>query len=303
MPGRHLELAELARLQHGVVSIRQLIGPLDYSRRSVSRAAAAGRLHRLQPGVYAVGHTCLSTYGEAMAAVLACGPDAVLSHYSAAWLWGIAKVPAAPFHVTGPVSRRPRLPIRIHRSRCLTARDRVLREGIPLTALPRTVLDMAALVEFGWLQRMLESSEEKDLFDLGAFEELIDRTRGHHGWGRMRRAIAFHNPVVPWTRSGFERRFFEAVLGAGLPRPSMNYFESGFELDAYWPDVRFAVELDAYATHGSRAAFERDRLRQEDLKLHGIEMTRVTDVRFAREPDAVLNRIRRLLIHRGVAVK
>lgn len=302
-PGREQRLAELAGRQHGVVSIRQLIGPIGYSRRSVSRAAASGRLHRLHSGVYAVGHTCLSNRGEAMAAVLACGPGALLSHYSAAWMWGIAKVPAAPFHVTGPVARRRRLPIRIHRSRCLTDRDRAHREGVPVTALPRTVLDMAALVEFGWLQRMLERSEEMDLFDLGAFEELIDRTRGHHGWGRMRRAIAFHNPVVPWTRSEFERHFCAAVLKAGLPRPSMNYFESGFELDAYWPEARFAVELDAYATHGSRTAFERDRLRQEDLKLHGIEMTRVTDVRFAREPGSVLDRIRRLLSQRGVVVK
>ncbi|HET6997472.1 MAG TPA: hypothetical protein VFI03_02695 [Solirubrobacterales bacterium] len=147
---------------------------------------------------------------------------------------------------------------------------------------------------------MLERSEELKLFDLGAVEALLDRTRGHHGWGPLRRAIALYQPV-PFTRSGFERLFFEAVLRAGLPRPATNFVEAGFELDVYWPEYRFAVELDVYATHGTHGAFERDRLRQEDLKLAGVEMTRVTDVRFHREPDAVLARIGRLLDERGLA--
>lgn len=141
---------------------------------------------------------------------------------------------------------------------------------------------------------MLERSEELKLFDLGAVEDLLDRTRGHHGWGRLRRAIALYQPP-PFTRSGFERRFFEAVLRAGLPRPATNFVEVGFELDVYWPQYRFAVELDVYATHGTHGAFERDRLRQEDLKVAGIEMTRVTDVRFHREPGAVLARVAQLL--------
>ena len=108
------------------------------------------------------------------------------------------------------------------------------------------------------------------------------------------RAIALYQPP-PFTRSGFERRFFDAVLRAGLPRPATNFVEAGFELDVYWPQYRFAVELDVYATHGTIGAFERDRLRQEDLKVAGIEMTRVTDVRFHRESRAVLARVTRLL--------
>src|SRR4051794_34073891 len=103
----HHRLADLAKRQHGVASIRQLTGPLGYSRRSVSRAAAAGRLHRVHRGVYAVGHSHLTEQGRCLAAVLACGPGAVLSHDSAAWLWGISKRSPAPFAVTTPVSRRP----------------------------------------------------------------------------------------------------------------------------------------------------------------------------------------------------
>ncbi len=141
---------------------------------------------------------------------------------------------------------------------------------------------------------MLERSEELQLFDLGPVESLLDRTHGHHGWGRLRRAIALYQPV-PFTRSQFELAFFEAVVRAGLPRPATNFVEAGFELDVYWPECRFAVELDTYGTHGTHGAFERDRLRHEDLKLAGIEMIRVTDVRFQREPRAVLARVRRLL--------
>ena len=105
--------------------------------------------------------------------------------------------------------------------------------------------------------------------------------------------------AVPFTRSGFETLFFEAVLKTGLPRPATNFAEAGFELDIYWPEYRFAVELDTYGTHGTVAAFEGDRLRQEDLMLAGIEMTRVTDVRFHREPEAVLERVAMLLARRS----
>jgi hypothetical protein len=176
----------------------------------------------------------------------------------------------------------------------LAIEDCISRENIPVTSLPRTLLDQAAVVRFERLQRMLEISEERRLFDLGPVESLLDRTRGHAGWGPLRRAIALYQPP-PFTRSHFERRFFEAVLEAGLPRPATNCVAAGFELDVYWPEYRFAVELDVYATHGTHGAFERDRLRQEDLKLAGIEMTRVTDVRFSREPRAVLARVSRLL--------
>jgi hypothetical protein len=172
-----------------------------------------------------------------------------------------------------------------------------MEQGIPVTAVPRTLLDLAAVVRFEALRRIVDRSEELELFDLGPVESLLDRTRGHPGWGRLRRAIALYEPV-PFTRSGFERLFFDAVLRAGLPRPATNFVEAGFELDVYWPERRFAIELDVYATHGTHRAFEGDRLRQEDLKLAGIELTRVTDVRFHREPDVVLGRVAKLLAQR-----
>ncbi|HEU5253969.1 MAG TPA: hypothetical protein VFU16_11660 [Solirubrobacterales bacterium] len=166
-----------------------------------------------------------------------------------------------------------------------------------MTALPRTLLDLAATVRFDWLEKMVERSEELGLFELRAVEELLGRTVGHHGHKRLRSAIALYKPTS-FTRSGLEKRFLELVIEAGLPQPRTNYVEHGFELDCYWPEYRFAVELDVFETHGTRAAFERDRERQEDLLLVGIAMTRVTGPRLEREPEEVLRRVARLLEQR-----
>jgi hypothetical protein len=296
--GEVKSLPDLAKRQHGVVSIRQLTGPLGYSRSAVDRAVAAGYLHRLHRGVFAVGHTRISPYGECLAAVLASGPNALLSHLSAAWLWDISGSSPAPFAVTTPVRRKPRPPIRLHEARLITADDRALREGIPVTALPRTLLDLAATIRFDWLEKMVERTEERGLFDLRAVEDLLARTVGHHGHKRLRQAISIYQPSS-FTRSGLEKRWLELVIQAGLPQPHTNYVEHGFELDCYWPEYRFVVELDVFETHGTHAAFERDRKRQEDLLLVGIQMIRVTGPRLEREPQEVIRRVARLLSERG----
>jgi Transcriptional regulator, AbiEi antitoxin len=290
-------LAELARRQHGVVSLRQMVDRLGYSRSAVTRAAAAGRLHRVYRGVYAVGHTDLSSYGECLAAVLACGQRALLSHHSAAWLWGIARWSPVPISVTVLSPRAPRPPIRLHHARALAADDRDEIDRIPVMSVPRTALDLAATLRANWLLRLLERAEELRLFDLRHFEDLLARSRGHPGAGRLHRALEVYRPA-PFTRSDTERLLRELMIDAGLPRPITGFVEAGYELDFYWPDLRFAVELDLYETHGSRQAFERDRERQEDLKLEGVEMVRITGQRLNREPTQVIERIGRLLEQR-----
>jgi hypothetical protein len=187
--------------------------------------------------------------------------------------------------------------VRIHRARRLESVDLQRVEGLPTTSVPRTLLDMAAAVAFERLEKLVERSEELELFDLRAVEELLARTMGHHGQGRLRRAISLYKPSS-FTRSGLEKRWLELVLAAGLPQPHMNYVEHGFELDCYWPEYRFAVELDVFETHGTRAAFERDHVRQEELKLLGVEMIRVTRPRLQREPEAVLRNLATLLERR-----
>ena len=223
---------------------------------------------------------------------------AVASHGSAAYLWGLYRYAPATIDVTAPIRRRAKRRFRVHFSSILAAEDRGERQGIPVTSVPRTLLDLAIRARPDQVERLLERAEELELLDLAAVEDILGRAGGHPGRGRLGRALAVYRPDPAFTRSRFERLFRRRVRGAGLPDPSMNFNAHGYELDAYWPDLRFAVELDLFETHGTRAAFERDRLRQEELKLVGIEMIRVTRPRLLREPDAVIANLAALLERR-----
>jgi very-short-patch-repair endonuclease len=293
-------MAALARRQHGVVSGRQL-RRLGYSESAISRAAELGRLHRLHRDVYAVGHTNLTDQGRHLSAVLACGPGALLSHRSAAWLWGIlsSRTPVPwPIEVTGPQPRLPRGSIWLHRSRSLLDEDRRTREGIPLTSVPRTVLDMAPRLGPERLGSIIESSERLELFDLAEFDSLLARSNGHHGWGRLRRALAGYRDDEAFTRSPPERRFLKLIRRSRLPQPSFNVYVAGHEVDVYWSRERFAIELDSFEFHRTRAAFERDRRRQEDLKVAGIDLLRITSRRLDDDPAQLIERLEVLLAER-----
>jgi hypothetical protein len=289
-------LAALAGRQHGVVSIRQL-RRLGYSQASAELAAASGHLHRIHRGVYAVGHANLTQLGLCLGGVLASGPGALLSHYSAGWLLGLTAMRPIPVHVTAPVPRKRRAGLRIHHSRTLVDADRLLEQRIPVASVPRTALDLAAGVRFRTLRRIVRRAEELRVFDLAAFHSVLARNSGHRGAPALRRALAPYEPPR-FTRSEFEREFVVGIEAAGLPRPSANFVIAGHELDVYWPELRFGVELDVYATHGAHDPFEEDRLRDEDLKLAGVEVTRVTARRFEREPARVVERIGLLLDQR-----
>lgn len=285
----HHALAGLAEWQHGVVATRQLVD-LGYSRNAIAYAKRAGRLRHLHRGVYAVGHQPVTWHSRCLAAVLSCGGNAIASHRSAAWLWGLLRYRPDSFDVTVPTRRgHARSGLRLHYAP-LAEDDRAVRDDIPVTAVPRTLLDLAAALPPERLDRALERSEEMGIFDLGPMDALLARAGNHPGRGRIRRALALYRPP-PFTRSGLERRFLELVRRAGLPQPSTGYNVAGYELDVYWEAERFAVELDVYETHGSRRSFEDDRLRDETLKLQGIEMIRITGRRLDREPDQVLERL------------
>jgi very-short-patch-repair endonuclease len=295
----------LATHQHGVVSARQLRG-FGYSKKLVMRECERGRFHVLHRGVYAVGHRRLTWYSHCWAGILGAEANevdevvwpAVASHASAAYLWGIYRYAPGTIDVTAPIRRRAKRSFRVHFSSILAPEDRGEREGIPVTSVPRTLMDLAIRARPEQLDRLLERAEEKDLLDLVAIEALLDRAGGHRGRGRLLRALALYRPDPAFTRSRFEKRFRRVVRAAGLADPSMNFNAHGYELDAYWPDLRFAVELDLFETHGSRAAFERDRLRQEELKLLGIEMIRVTKPRLDSEPNQVIGNLKTLLERR-----
>jgi hypothetical protein len=293
--GSHHELAGLARKQHGVISAWQL-GALGYSKDDIGHGVATGRLHQIHHAVYAVGHAGISRHGQSLAAVLSCGDGALLSHRSAAWLWGLTKRFTLPIEVTAASPRRTREAIRVHSAEAIVPEDRAELEGIPVTAIPRTLLDFAA-VDPHYLGFALDNGHRLGLIDLPAVDALIARSRGFRGVARLRTAMEIHRGPA-FTRSGLERRFLELVRRSGLPTPSSNSFVEGYELDAYWPAERFAVELDTYDYHGSPRAFEQDRIRQENLKLAGIEIVRVTGNRLDREPRRVMHRLEQLLAQR-----
>ncbi len=281
------------------MSTRQLKA-LGYSRNSASKANGVGRLKRLHRGVYAVGHTRLTWHGNCMAAVLACRPS-VASHWSAAWLWGFIRSAPSSIHLTVPTKRHQKAGFHLHF--CLLAEADTSRvDGVPVTSWPRTLLDLAPLVPAERLGKFLKRAEELKFLDFRQLDELLGRSRGHLGHTALRRAAADYRPRVRVLRSDVERDFLEVVRAAGLPLPATNVFVGRYELDAYWEAERFAVEIDVFATHGSRDSFERDRRREDDLLLEGIEVIRVTDVRLEREPAAVAVRVAAHLRRRRAAL-
>jgi very-short-patch-repair endonuclease len=172
-----------------------------------------------------------------------------------------------------------------------------LERNIPATSVARTALDLASGVRFRTLRRVIRRSEELGVFDLRDFRSILARNQGHRGAAPLSRALAIYEPPR-LTRSEFEREFAARAEQMGLPPFATNFNEDGYELDVYWPDLRFAVELDVYATHGGHQSFEEDRRRDEDLKLGGIELTRVTARRFECEPRQAMERVQRLLEQR-----
>src|SRR6478609_1717879 len=236
----HRQLAELAERQHGVVSTAQL-SRLGYSKAAISRHTSAGRLHPIHKSAYAVGHAAVSRQGKCLAAVFACGDDALLSHRSAAWLWGLTARWQPIVEVTAASPRHQRSATRVHSAEAITAEDRDSVEGIAVTAVPRTLLDFAAVDPY-FLKVALDRCETRGLLDLMAVDALIARSRGFRGVARLREALLVHRTPA-FTRSGLERHFLDLVRRAGLPRPATNLFVEGCELDAYWEAERFAVEI------------------------------------------------------------
>jgi very-short-patch-repair endonuclease len=279
-----------------VVATSQL-DAIGYTKSSVAKAAKAGRLHRIHRGVYVVGHRELSWEGRCMAAVLASYPS-VASHLSAGWLWCLLRWKPETLHITRRSPRPRKRPFIVHTAD-LTRADLTRRDGIPVTSLARTVLDLAVDSRERTVRRFIRTADDDKTFDLRAMEDLLERTKGHRGQAKVRAALEIYDETPVFTRSDLEKRFLEVVREAGLPMPSMNRFVGGYEIDAYWADHRFGVELDIYETHGSRLSFEEDRERDDELLLAGIETTRVTGPRLAREPGAVVESVRRHLQRRA----
>ena len=294
----HQELAELLEPQHGVVTFRQL-RELGFSKGHISRAYEARRLHRIHRGVYAVGHARISNHARSLAAVLACGSGAVLSHHSAAWLWGFHTTCPAEAAVTVPSQGHRRRGVRVYRVAALSSTDHGSIDGIPVTAAARTLLDLGAVATARDLARAVDRAKRRGHLDLDVLDAML-RRRGHTVAGkRLAKTLElYRRPVFDRARS--ELLFLEAIEGVGLTPPALNRWTEKWEIDAYWEAERFAVEVDGWETHGSRQAFEDDRLRVEEMKLAGIDVIRISARRIEREPERVALRLRTLLARRRV---
>ncbi|MGB7589584.1 MAG: type IV toxin-antitoxin system AbiEi family antitoxin domain-containing protein [Solirubrobacterales bacterium] len=289
----------MAERQHGVVSLDQMHAA-GLTSTAVRQRARAGRLHRVHQGVYAVGHPLLSAEGRWMAAVLACGPGAVLSHRSAAALWGLRHTSRSLVDVTAP-HRRGRAPegIAAHRDGSLRAPDRTVVRGIPCTSLARTLLDLAGVVDVRELRSLITEAEVLHLFDLTALQEVMDRNRGRRGIARLRLVISEFDPRVELTRQELERRFLALCDRAGLPTPEIN---APLELDGgnlipdfLWREAGLIVETDGRQFHDTASAFERDRLRDQRLTLAGWRVIRCTWRQVVGEPAELARTVRTLL--------
>jgi hypothetical protein len=288
-------LARLATRQHGVVARRQL-RELGFGDEAIKTRLAYGWLHHLHEEVYAVGHTRLGSRSWWWAAVLAYGPRTLLSHHTAAVLWGFQRPRRGPIHVTAPGGRQGierREGIWIHRCK-LTPEDQTIRDGFPVTTVARTLFDFAEAAPFDSLKGAAEEADRLKLLRLRELEEVCERGRGRRVLRPVRQLLAELQPPDE-GRSPLEIRFPAFVREFGLPTPVQNVHVLGHEVDALWPAAKLIVELDSWEHHGHRAAFERDRARDPKLLIAGYRTIRVTHRRLDREPARLADEIRQLL--------
>jgi predicted transcriptional regulator of viral defense system len=296
-------IAALAGSQHGVVSREQLLG-LGLGRGAVAVRLQRSGLHALHRGVYAVGHRALGREARWLAAVLASGSGAALSHRSAAALWGIRASSGTRVEVAVPHGGRSKAGIHVHRI-VLAADERTVERAIPVTTPARTLLDLAAVLPPHQIERAIEQAEVLRLSDAIALEALVARHPRRAGTRALRRILGDARIGETVTRSELERRFLVFLDDHGLPRPLVNApleLPVGWiEADCLWRAERLVVELDGYASHGTRTSFERDRARDRALQVAGWRVLRITWRHLRTQPDTVAADLRRLLAGRGYA--
>jgi Transcriptional regulator, AbiEi antitoxin/Protein of unknown function (DUF559) len=275
-----VEIAALADRQHGVVALQQLRA-LGLSARAVQHRAARGRLHRIHRGVYAVGRSKLTVRGHWMAAVLACGPRAALSHRSGAGVAGLLQANGRRADVSLPSpSVRPRPGIEVHSSVTLTAADITTVDGIPCTTVARTLVDLGDVVPRRAVEKAVEQAEILQLFDLIAVEQAIERAGPRRGTGVLVSVLEeLSGPTL--TASELEEAFLALCRDAGLPTPEVNVWMtlgdgSAIKVDFLWRRERLVVETDGHPFHRTRQSRERDTRRDVLVRLAGFEPVRFT---------------------------
>ncbi len=262
-----LAIATLADAQHGVVARAQLL-ERGLTARQIERRVAARRLCRLYYGVYAIGHRRLTVDGRWMAAVLAGGPGAVLSHASAAAAWDLRRSASGLIHVTVPsgAGRERRAGLRLHRSATLTSRDVAEVRGVPVTSVARTIIDLSRTLKGRELEALVDRADQRGIVDFAALRAATPAS--------LQAVLRSYAPAA--TRSELEERFLTLCDDHGIARPETNAHVEGFEVDFVWRDRRLIVEVDGYAYHRSPSTFEDDRERDVRLQIAGWTVLRFT---------------------------
>jgi very-short-patch-repair endonuclease len=286
-------IAGLARRQLGAVCRQQLLAT-GLTREQIARRCRSGRLTQLHQGVYLVG-AVRGQHTHEMAAVLACGRGAVLSHRSAAALWNLLPYPAtAPVWITIPPERQ------IDRPRIKTVRARLERSdlrrrlGIPLTSPPRTILDLATHLPIDELEQLVAEANYRRVARDQELREQVEKNGRRRGVARLREVLDLSGGPKR-TRSPAEKAFPCLLRRAGIEGFETNAPVLGYEVDFLWRELNFAVEVDGWDAHSGRVAFERDRLKVARLGAGGVQVMPVTGRQIRRDPDAVVTRLRAAL--------
>ena len=282
----------VAKRQGGSIARRQLLR-LGLSAKGIDSRVLRGRLHPIHRGVYSVGPV-LTPAGRRWAAVLAAGPGAALSHVSAAAALGLRADGSARFHVTAPTRRRSRKGIAVHHAPLPEAHVTHL-DGLPVTTVPRTLLDLADVLPLNALRRTWEEADRLRLLDVRAVEAVLATANGRRGAAGLRSLLGHHLEGHDYTRSEFERDLLALCAEHGLPTPTINPEVEGYEVDGAWPGYRLVVECDSLAFHTTRAAMQRDRERDLKLRLAGWEPVRLTWRQVVHDAPATAAALRTLL--------
>jgi very-short-patch-repair endonuclease len=266
---------------------------------SVQRRVKCGRLVRLYRGVYAVGHVQRTRETRWIAAVMACGRGSVLSHRDAAALWRIYETHSATVHVTTTAQSARKLPgIKVHRTRRLDPADVTKKDGIPVTTVARTLVDLTDLLPSDRILRAMREAEYLKLLDTDTLIAAVQRGNGRKRLTELTTAMARHTPGQI-VREELEHRFQELLHEAGLPKPDTNIRvktrRRTYTVDCLWPDQRVAIELDGRDAHIRATAFEEDRARDAALTAIGFRPLRFTWLRLKHEPEHVLAELKATL--------
>jgi very-short-patch-repair endonuclease len=292
------ELAALAAGQHGLVT-RAQAAALGLTKAALQWRCDAGSLRALQAGVYVVGGAPDTWHQRMLGACLAAGGLAVASHRSAARLWGLlGEEEIVELTVCRPKSPRP-AGVMWHRSRDLVPAHSTVRNGVPVTNPMRTLVDLGAVVKSWVVEDALDRGLSARLFPLSAVEWMLhDVARpGRRGCGVLRKVLDERALGTARPDGLLEPRMARLLRDAGLPRPTFQYAVPGtrYRVDFAYPDARLAIEVDGYASHGTRTAFEADRDRQNCLVLAGWMVIRFTWTQVVRQPGSVAAQVRAAL--------